>query len=99
MAWRGSASRSFFSVARAMRSTAAPLPRIRPTPVMAPPRIQAPRFNFANPRTLGEIGSTQSLLTLHSIVAAPRLTSHLAVNVRACCELSQGTFCRTCPDR
>ncbi|MBA0614131.1 hypothetical protein Godav_014461 [Gossypium davidsonii] len=27
------------------------------------------------------------------------LTSHLTVNVRACCELSHGTFCRTCQDR
>ncbi|MCL7040668.1 hypothetical protein MKW94_006723, partial [Papaver nudicaule] len=90
MAWRGSASRSFISATRAMRSTAQPLPRIRPTPVMAPPRIQAaPRFNFANPRTLGELGCTQSLLSMCSVAAAPRLTSHLAVNVRAWPELSQ----------
>ncbi|MBA0638719.1 hypothetical protein Godav_029943 [Gossypium davidsonii] len=27
------------------------------------------------------------------------LTSHLTVSVRACCELSHGTFCRSCQDR
>lgn len=42
-------------------------------------------------RTIGGvIGCTQSLLPLHSVVAAARLTSHVAVEARACCELSQG---------
>ncbi|OVA03169.1 hypothetical protein BVC80_7209g1 [Macleaya cordata] len=98
MAWRGSFSRSLLSTARTMRSSSQSLPRVRPPPLTAP-RVQTRRLSFSNPRTLGELGCTQSLLPLHSMVAAARLTSHLAVDVRACCELSQGTFCRTCPDR
>lgn len=47
-------------------------------------------------RSMGELGCTQSLLPLQ---CTPRLTSHLSVAVRACCELSHGTFCRTCQDR
>ena len=47
-------------------------------------------------RNLGELGCTQSLLPL---MATGRLTSHLNANVRAFCELSHGTFCRTGPDR
>lgn len=51
-------------------------------------------------RSFGELGCAQSLLPLHSMVAAARLTSHLSVDSRAWRELSQGTlFCRTCPDR
>ncbi|PON74735.1 hypothetical protein PanWU01x14_047940 [Parasponia andersonii] len=49
-------------------------------------------------RNLGELGCVQSLLPLHG-VAATCLTSHLADNVRAFCELSHGTFRRTCQDR
>ncbi|XP_042489349.1 uncharacterized protein LOC122069402 isoform X2 [Macadamia integrifolia] len=90
MAWRsGSLSRSLFSTARAssLRSTR-PLPRIRPPPLAAP-RLQSRRLSLLT-RTMGELGCTQSLLPLHSVVAGARLTSHLAVNARACCELSQG---------
>ncbi|XP_010271399.1 PREDICTED: uncharacterized protein LOC104607453 isoform X2 [Nelumbo nucifera] len=91
MAWRsGSFSRSLISAARA--------PSFRPprtvprfsAPPLAAPRLQPRRFAFANPRMMGELGCTQSLLPLHSVVAAARLTSHLAVDARACCELSQG---------
>ncbi|XP_059652954.1 uncharacterized protein LOC132300043 isoform X2 [Cornus florida] len=87
MAWRGSLSRSFISTARAstIRSSP-PLPRLRPPPLAAP-RLQPRRLSFANPRNLGELGCAQSLLPLHGAV---RLTSHLTVNVRACCELSHG---------
>ncbi|XP_043713171.1 protein NONRESPONDING TO OXYLIPINS 2, mitochondrial-like isoform X2 [Telopea speciosissima] len=90
MAWRsGSLSRSLMSAARAssLRSTPS-LPRLRP-PSLAAPRLQSRRFSLST-RTMGELGCTQSLLPLHSVVAAARLTSHLAVNARACCELSQG---------
>ncbi|KAK6946034.1 hypothetical protein RJ641_013578 [Dillenia turbinata] len=101
MAWRcgSSLSRSILSTARnsSLRSSPA-LPSLRPPPLTAP-RSQARRFSFSNPRTLGEIGCMQSLLPLHSVVAATRLTSHLAVDARACCELYHGTFCRTCQDR
>ncbi|XP_073107911.1 uncharacterized protein [Elaeis guineensis] len=108
MAWRGSISRSLLATARSssssLRSPAA-APRLRPPP-LATPRLQRRRPSFSLPgetpvlnRTLGELGCTQSLLPLHSVVALPRLTSHLSVSARACCELSQGTFRRTCQDR
>ncbi|XP_073115833.1 uncharacterized protein [Elaeis guineensis] len=91
MAWRGSISRS---VLTAGRSASSPLhsppaaPRLHPPPLAAP-RLQRRRLSFAPARTLGELGCVQSLLPLHSVVAVPRLTSHLSVSARACCELSQ----------
>ncbi|WOL07817.1 hypothetical protein Cni_G16566 [Canna indica] len=99
MAWRGSVSRSLLAAARSSASRSTPaVPRLR-TPTAAAPRIQRRRPSFASPRSLGELGCTQSFLPLYSVVAAPRLTSHLSVSARACCELSQGTFRRTCQDR
>ncbi|KAG4209259.1 hypothetical protein ERO13_A03G185500v2 [Gossypium hirsutum] len=101
MAWRsaGSLSRSVISAARApsLRSPP-PLPRLRPS-VSSAPRLQSRRLSYAPSRNLGELGCVQSLLPLHSMVPTACLTSHLTVNVRACCELSHGTFCRTCQDR
>ncbi|CAA0806794.1 Unknown protein [Striga hermonthica] len=99
MAWRGSISRSLMSTARASAFRSSP-------PLSAPRRLRTPsslpnsrRFSFSNPRTLGELGCTQSLMPLNSMVTGARLTSHLAVNMRAFCELSHGTFCRSCQDR
>ncbi|OVA15927.1 hypothetical protein BVC80_1821g94 [Macleaya cordata] len=92
MAWRcGSLSRSLLSTARSssLRSSP-PLPRLRPPPTTSPRHAQSRHFSFANPRTLGELACTQSLLPLHCAVAASRLTSHLTVNSRAFFELSQG---------
>ncbi|KAK9165868.1 hypothetical protein Scep_001059 [Stephania cephalantha] len=94
MAWRSgsSISRSLLSAARApsLRSSAtAAAPRLRPPPLSAPRLQSSRRYFFANPRTIGELGCAQSLLPLHSVFAAARLTSHLAVDARACCELSQ----------
>ncbi|PIN17328.1 hypothetical protein CDL12_10011 [Handroanthus impetiginosus] len=90
MAWRGSLSRSIMSTARASAFRSSPslsVPsRIRP-PSFSAPRVQPRRFSFSNPRTMGELGCTQSLMPLHCGV---RLTSHLNVDVRACCELSHG---------
>ncbi|CAH8380052.1 unnamed protein product [Eruca vesicaria subsp. sativa] len=101
MAWRsaGSAARSFVSAtarAPSLRSPPATLPRLRPTQSSLPRRRFA---SFTNPRNLGELGCTQSLLPLHNVVASARLISHLNLNVRAFCELPNGTFQRTCPDR
>ncbi|XP_030486515.2 uncharacterized protein LOC115703154 isoform X1 [Cannabis sativa] len=96
MAWRsaGSLSRSLISSARVSAQRSAPsLPRLRPPNVAAPPR----RLSFSSPRHLGELGCIQSLLPIGA--AATCLTSHLAVNVRAFCELSHGTFRRSCQDR
>ncbi|KAF8013745.1 hypothetical protein BT93_I1574 [Corymbia citriodora subsp. variegata] len=92
MAWRcGSLSRSLVSSARAssspFRSSPPLLSRpLRPPPVAAP-LLQSRRLSFAAPRSMGELGCAQSLLPLH---CTPRLTSHLSVAVRACCELSHG---------
>ncbi|XP_041013804.1 uncharacterized protein LOC121257018 isoform X2 [Juglans microcarpa x Juglans regia] len=102
MAWRsGSLSRSLLTTAKSSsRSSSPPLPRLRPPP-LAPPSVQSRHLSFASPapRNLGELGCTQSLLPLGNVLATTRLTSHLSVNVRAFCELSHGTFRRTCQDR
>ncbi|CAN6812711.1 hypothetical protein F2Q70_00010507 [Brassica cretica] len=101
MAWRnaGSAARSFAAAtarAPSLRSPTAALPRLRPSPSSSPGR----RFSFSSPsRNLGALGCTQSFLPLYSVVAASQLTSHLNVNLRAFCELTNGTFRRTCQDR
>ncbi|GMH02830.1 hypothetical protein Nepgr_004669 [Nepenthes gracilis] len=92
MAWRcGSLSRSLISSARSssIRSTP-PISRFR-HPAVSASRLHHRRLSFAHSRNLGELGCTQSFLPLHSTVAVPRLTSHLSVGVRACCELSHGT--------
>ncbi|KAL7119054.1 hypothetical protein ACP275_02G039300 [Erythranthe tilingii] len=102
MAWRGSVSRSLMSTARSSAfrsSTPLSAPR-RLNPSSAPSSRPIPRrLSFSNPRTLGELGCAQSLLPMHSMVAGLGLTSHLAVNVRAYCELYNGTFQRSCQDR
>ncbi|WRX15056.1 hypothetical protein QQP08_007543 [Theobroma cacao] len=89
MAWRsaGSLSRTVMSAARAPSlRTPPPLPRLRP-PTSSAPRLQSRRPSLAPSRNFGELGCVQSFLPLHSMVATARLTSHLTVNVRACCEL------------
>ncbi|XP_038996084.1 uncharacterized protein LOC120120518 isoform X2 [Hibiscus syriacus] len=93
MAWRvaGSLSRSVMSAVRAPPlRTPPPLPRLRPSTSSAP-RLQSRRLSFAPYRNLGELGCVQSFLPLHSLVSTARLSSHLTVKVRACCELSHGT--------
>ncbi|XP_022726305.1 uncharacterized protein LOC111282477 isoform X2 [Durio zibethinus] len=101
MAWRGvgSFSRYVMSVARgsSLRNPQ-PLPHLRP-PTSSSTRFQSRRFSFAPSRNSGVLGCVESFLPLHSVVPTARLTSHLTVNARACCELSHGTFRRTCPDR
>ncbi|KAH7514180.1 hypothetical protein FEM48_Zijuj11G0061300 [Ziziphus jujuba var. spinosa] len=44
-----------------------------------------------------ELGCMQSLLPLHSAVAASRMTSCLSTTSRSCRALSQGTLCCTSP--
>ncbi|KAI3448145.1 hypothetical protein Pfo_004810 [Paulownia fortunei] len=107
MAWRGSLSRSLMSTARASAfrsspSLSAPFasvllhsPALASNPAASPSPTPGPKFQILcfQPLigTLGELGCAQSLMPLHSVVAGVRLTSHLAVNVRACCELFHGT--------
>ncbi|XAR72945.1 hypothetical protein NMG60_11019760 [Bertholletia excelsa] len=91
MAWRGSLSRSLISTARASTiRTSPPLPRLRPPPPLAAPLPRPRRLSFVNPRNFRELGGVQSLMPFHSVVAGPRLTSHLAASARACCELYHG---------
>ncbi|KAH1140147.1 hypothetical protein AAZX31_10G248000 [Glycine max] len=98
MAFRSaSLSRSLMSTARASLRQAAPsspLPRLRPPPLAAP-RVQSRRFSMPASRNLGQLGCIQSLLPL----TITCMTSHVAVSARACCELSHGTFRRSCQDR
>ncbi|CAA0408215.1 unnamed protein product [Arabidopsis thaliana] len=55
-----------------------------------------PRFSFS--RCPSELGCVQSLLPLHSTVAAARLTSCLSTTSRSSRALTQGTLCCTSPD-
>ncbi|XP_052205160.1 protein NONRESPONDING TO OXYLIPINS 2, mitochondrial-like [Diospyros lotus] len=95
MAWRcGSVPRSLISFATAsVRRSALPL-RVPPPP----PPLHGLRSRLvlsSIPRTTSELGCIQSLLPLHSVVAAARLTSHIAVQASTCCELSQGIVIST----
>ncbi|KAK4799319.1 hypothetical protein SAY86_024684 [Trapa natans] len=102
----GSLPRTFTAAARASSSTFRSSPGLsRPLrpPSLSGTRVQSRRFSFASPRShstletlidvcvsMGELGCTMSLLPLHSAMCVPRLTSHLTVAARACCELSHG---------
>ncbi|XP_059623949.1 uncharacterized protein LOC132266946 isoform X2 [Cornus florida] len=92
MAFRcGSFSRSLISTVRVSTArTSSSLPRL-PSPPLRSHHLHSRRLLSNNPRTLGVFGCAQSLLPLHSVVASSRLTSHITVEARACCELSQGT--------
>ncbi|KAF6155920.1 hypothetical protein GIB67_039251 [Kingdonia uniflora] len=48
-------------------------------------------------RIPSELGCVQSLLPLHSAVAAARMTSRLSSNSRSCRSLLQGSLCCTSP--
>ncbi|KAL6517477.1 hypothetical protein OROMI_033178 [Orobanche minor] len=80
MAWRGSVSRSLMSTARASAfrsSTPLSAPRRLRPPSVPSPRLNSRRFSFSNPRTLGELGCTQSLMpVLEHLVG----TSHLVLD-------------------
>ncbi|KAL9276025.1 hypothetical protein AKJ16_DCAP19290 [Drosera capensis] len=102
MALRSSSSRSLtrtlLATARSAgirRPTTTTLPRLRAAESLCLPR----RLSFSNPRVLGELGGLYSLMPLHSAVAGARMTAYVSVEARACCELSQGTFRRSCQAR
>ncbi|MED6220413.1 hypothetical protein PIB30_044658 [Stylosanthes scabra] len=95
MAWRcGSLSRSLISAARTVPRPSS-VPRFHnpssPSPSLRSHILHSRRPLFTLPRNVGALGCTQSLMPLHSVDAAARLTSHISVESRACCELSQGT--------
>ncbi|KAK9927576.1 hypothetical protein M0R45_024756 [Rubus argutus] len=87
---------SVSSIRSAIRSNAPKSPTSRfPLPTSAP--SSAPVRGFSISRSTGVLGCVQSLLPLHSAVAAARLTSALSTTSRSCRALSQGTLCRTSP--
>ncbi|XP_050378372.1 protein NONRESPONDING TO OXYLIPINS 2, mitochondrial-like [Argentina anserina] len=94
MALRGgsSLSRSLISAARSSALRSSPslpsLPRSPPLRNLGP---ASRRSLFSLPANVGQLACAQSLLPLHSAVASVRMTSHIAVEARAFCELSQGT--------
>ncbi|KAM7494075.1 hypothetical protein LguiB_028684 [Lonicera macranthoides] len=51
----------------------------------------SPLRRFSLSRSPSELGGVQSLLPLHSAVAAARMTSCLSLTSRSCRALSQGT--------
>ncbi|KAK3039486.1 hypothetical protein RJ639_028068 [Escallonia herrerae] len=70
----------------------------------SPPKFPLPSRSTSSPlrrfsisRSPSELGCVQSLLPLHSVVAAARMTSRLSSSSRSCRALSQGTLCRTSP--
>ncbi|CAM8985248.1 unnamed protein product [Rhodiola kirilowii] len=86
------ASTKISSLKSAMKSTSA-------TPRFALPTKSAtssPLRRFSISRTPSELGGVQSLMPLHSAVAAARMTSCLSSST-SCTALSQGTLCRTYP--
>ncbi|GAU26083.1 hypothetical protein TSUD_225460 [Trifolium subterraneum] len=91
MAWRsGSLSRSIFSAARTIPSRSS-LQNSSASSIRS--HLLHPRRPLVTvPRALGILGCTQSLMPLHNADAAARLTSHISVELRACCELSQDVF-------
>ncbi|XP_030539019.1 uncharacterized protein LOC115747100 isoform X2 [Rhodamnia argentea] len=86
----GSLSRSLIQTARSstLRSSSSSLHRVRPSQI---PTLQSRRPLFTISRNLGQLGCIQSLMPLHSTLASSRLTSHMSLEARAYCELSQGT--------
>ncbi|ESR39253.1 hypothetical protein CICLE_v10027007mg, partial [Citrus x clementina] len=85
MAWRcGTSARTVMSSARSY------LPRIRPSPPPVHASRLRSRLSLPTTTSVGRsIGCTQSLMPLHGVVAATRLTSHISVHARAFCDLSQ----------
>ncbi|CAI9095787.1 OLC1v1031802C1 [Oldenlandia corymbosa var. corymbosa] len=79
-----------------------------PSPACTPPTSSFSRIPASAPSTPrrfslfsripSELGAVQSMLPLHSTVAAARLTSCLSTTSRSCRALSQGTLCCTSPD-
>ncbi|XP_020205383.1 uncharacterized protein LOC109790610 [Cajanus cajan] len=68
------------------------------------PMNHSPLLNASQPRRLShsplfirncvyQLGSVQSLLPLHSVVATARMVSSLSINSRSCEALSQATLC------
>ncbi|XP_018506493.2 protein NONRESPONDING TO OXYLIPINS 2, mitochondrial-like [Pyrus x bretschneideri] len=94
MAWRSgsSLSRSLISTARASTFRSSPsissLPR---TPLRNLLGGNSRRTLFSLPVNAGHLACAHSLMPLHSALASARLTSHISVEARHCCELSQGT--------
>ncbi|XP_021814447.1 protein NUCLEAR FUSION DEFECTIVE 6, chloroplastic/mitochondrial isoform X1 [Prunus avium] len=86
---------SLSSIRSSIRSNAPKSPTSRfPLPTSTP---STPLRRSSLSRPPGALGCVQSLLPLHSAVAAARMTSSLSITSRSCRALSQGTLCRTSP--
>ncbi|KAF3448324.1 hypothetical protein FNV43_RR09037 [Rhamnella rubrinervis] len=94
---------SFSSIKSAIRSNVR-TSTVKPTPSSSSSSFPLPTKSNSNPlrrfslsRSPAELGCVQSLLPLHSAVAAARMTSCLSTTSRSCRALSQGTLCCTSP--
>ncbi|KAF6141637.1 hypothetical protein GIB67_001189 [Kingdonia uniflora] len=65
-----------------------------PSTTFTSPLRRLPSFATSSP---SELGCVQSLLPLHSAVAAARMTSCLSTNSTSCRSLTQGSLCCTSP--
>ncbi|KAG7547203.1 hypothetical protein ISN44_As12g024650 [Arabidopsis suecica] len=86
---------SVSSLKSALRSTTGSTPAASSARFRLPSQ---PSRHFSFSRCPSELGCVQSLLPLHSTVAAARLTSCLSTTSRSSRALSQGTLCCTSPD-
>ncbi|BFG35859.1 hypothetical protein CerSpe_221320 [Prunus speciosa] len=93
MAWRSgsSLSRSLISTARATTIRSSPSISSLPRSPLHNLRTSSRRSLFYLPVNVSQLACAQSLMPLHSALASARLTSHISVEARHCCELSQGT--------
>ncbi|KAG5039788.1 hypothetical protein AAZX31_05G058100 [Glycine max] len=70
---------------------------IRASSFSKPASSSSPLRQSLLTRISPELRCAQSMLPLHSAVAAARMTSCLSVTSRSCRALSQGTLCCTSP--
>ncbi|GAY43551.1 hypothetical protein CUMW_075350 [Citrus unshiu] len=89
---------SLSSIKSAFRSNAPKSPTAASAPFPLPTKSSpSPLRRFSLSRSPSELGCAQSLLPLHSVVAAARMTSCLSAASKSCRALSQGTLCCTSP--
>ncbi|TXG51153.1 hypothetical protein EZV62_023677 [Acer yangbiense] len=89
---------SLSSIKSAIRSNApkCPTASATSTPFALPSKSSpSPLRRFCLSRSPSELGCAQSLLPLHSVVAAARMTSCLSTTTKSC--RLQGTLCCTSP--
>uniref|UniRef100_A0A2P2JCM3 Uncharacterized protein MANES_02G040300 n=1 Tax=Rhizophora mucronata TaxID=61149 RepID=A0A2P2JCM3_RHIMU len=88
---------SLSSIKSAARSYAPKSPIARSPPLPSKISSSPRRPPSSSSRAPPVLGCLQSLLPLHSAVAAARMTSCLSTTSRNCRALSEGTLCCTSP--